>query len=170
MRHEFPPNNFVREHSIGPESHSVHTLKSTKIVVEENSIGSTCDDVEVEDLMKRIQKQRGILDEILSEKNESRVIEETVEKCETQPEGTPNESHQLVSLFSNPSTPTPPQWNENDRKFMISLSPLNLFSLIILLITKSEMLSASLYCTYFNHATNFPLHRIGLTNFSHNCM
>lgn len=63
---------------VGPESHSVHTLKSTKIVVEENN--STCDDVEVDDLMKRIQKQRGILEEILTETS-------SLEKCETLSEG-----------------------------------------------------------------------------------
>lgn len=64
---------------LGPESHSVHTLKSTKIVVEENGSSSPSkgisesiekDDAEVEDLMKRIQKQRSVLDEILTEQKD----------------------------------------------------------------------------------------------------
>lgn len=56
----------------GPESHSVHTLKSTKVVVEENQkssqgkIDDEINDPEVEELMKRVQKQRSVLDEILT--------------------------------------------------------------------------------------------------------
>lgn len=94
---------------LGPESHSVHTMKSTKIVVEENS---TCNDVEVDDLMKRAQKQRASLAEILTEKS--------IEKCEAQPEGTPKSPVNFFFHFNplllpiTPPSPTP-QWNENDR-------------------------------------------------------
>jgi hypothetical protein len=66
----------------GPESHSVHTLKSTKVVVEENKNGKSSqgkldeiNDPEVEQLMKRVEKQRNVLDEILT-------------KEQQQPEGT----------------------------------------------------------------------------------
>lgn len=73
-------------HYLGPESHSVHTMKSTKIVVEENS---TCNDVEVDDLLKRARQQRASLAEILTEKS--------IEKCDTQPEGTPKSP--TISFF-----------------------------------------------------------------------
>lgn len=90
-------------HYLGPESHSVHTMKSTKIVVEENS---TCNDVEVDDLLKRARQQRASLAEILTEKS--------IEKCETQPEGTPKSpTRQILSFFT--CIPSTPKWNESDQ-------------------------------------------------------
>lgn len=97
-------------HYLGPESHSVHTMKSTKIVVEENS---TCNDFEVDDLLKRARQQRASLAEILTEKS--------IEKCDTQPEGTPKSPtisfFFLLHPFHPKISPHPshPKWNESDR-------------------------------------------------------
>lgn len=110
-------------HYLGPESHSVHTMKSTKIVVEENS---TCNDVEVDDLLKRARQQRASLAEILTEKS--------IEKCDTQPEGTLKSPTSSFFFHLHPFYPIfpshPQNWNESDRNiYYLSLWLQIMFSL-----------------------------------------
>lgn len=131
-------------HYLGPESHSVHTMKSTKIVVEENS---TCNDVEVDDLLKRARQQRASLAEILTEKS--------IEKCDTQPEGTLKSPTSSFFITCIPSTQFSPHTPKTGMKvieiFIIYLFDSKLFSLSLIIIFLSAKFSFQLLSDFLHN-------------------